>query len=184
VRVIAATNRDIKVSIAQKSFREDLYYRLNVYPIRIPPLRDRRGDLLPLVHYFLEHFSQRFRRATPAFSPEARERLLAYSWPGNVREVRNLMERLAITSRGAVISVEDLPDEIRGASPVAGPHWILPPEGVSLETLELELARSLISQALERTGRNVTQASKLLNLPRGTLRHRMESLGIRGDDTT
>ncbi|NTU60237.1 MAG: sigma-54-dependent Fis family transcriptional regulator [Deltaproteobacteria bacterium] len=182
VRVIAATNRDLKEGIARRSFREDLYYRLNVYPIRLPPLRERREDVLPLTLHFLDHFAQRFRRTAPEFSPEAREKLLAYPWPGNVREVRNLMERLAITSRGATISADELPEEIRGASSVERPCWTLPADGVDLEALEVDLARSLVTQALERTGGNVTQASRLLRLPRGTLRHRMESLGIRGEE--
>jgi DNA-binding NtrC family response regulator len=178
VRVIAATNRSLREAIERKGFREDLFYRLNVFPIRIPPLRERSDDILPLAHYFLDHFARKFGRAVSELVPEASARLLGYSWPGNAREVKNLMERLAITCRRARIEIEDLPEELRGSRPRQGGSWVLPPEGVSLETLEGQMARSLIEQALQRTAGNVTQAAKLLGLPRGTLRHRMESLGF------
>ena len=182
VRVIAASNRDLKEAIQCRTFREDLYYRLNVFPIRLPPLRERPEDILPLAEYFLDHFHRKFHRPLPQISPEARANLLSYPWPGNVREMRNLMERLAITFRGTLIAAGDLPEEVRGSRARAAPRWLLPPEGASLERLELQLARGLIVQALDRTGGNVSQAAKLLGLPRGTLRHRMESLGLRVDD--
>ncbi len=178
VRIVAATNRNLKEAMEGKAFREDLYYRLNVFPIRIPPLRERREDILPLARYFLDHFARKFRRAAPELSADARAALLAYPWPGNVREVRNMMERLAITSRRAEILAEDLPEELRGAAARPTSSWPLPTEGLSLEALEADIARSLITQALERTAGNVSQAAKLLGLPRGTLRHRMESLGF------
>jgi transcriptional regulator with PAS, ATPase and Fis domain len=183
VRVIAATNRDLKESIEAKSFREDLYYRLNVFPIRIPPLRARREDILPLAQYFLDEFARKFHKPLTDIVPAARESLLAYPWPGNVRELRNLMERSAITCRGPALGVDDLPEEIRGARAEPAQRWTLPPEGCELERVERQIATSLIGQALERTGGNVTQAANLLGLPRGTLRHRMESLGIRPPDT-
>jgi two-component system, NtrC family, response regulator AtoC len=181
VRVIAATNHSLHEAMEAKGFRRDLFYRLNVFPIRIPPLRERPEDVLPLAQYFLDHFARKFRRPLPELSEEARGRLFAYPWPGNVREVRNLMERLAITYRHPTISPEDLPEELRGPPHRSSSDWILPPEGICLEALEGEIARSFIEQALERTAYNVTKAAKLLGLPRGTLRHRMESLGLRSE---
>ena len=178
VRVIAATNRDIKEAIRDKAFREDLYYRLNVFPIHIPPLRERREDILPLAHHFLEHFARKFHRDLREISPEARRCLEAYPWPGNVREIRNLMERTAITCRGTVLQAHDLPEEVRGGARPRGLRWALPAGGCDLEALEQDLARCLITQALERTGGNVSRAARLLGLARGTLRHRIESLGI------
>ncbi|MBI5447039.1 MAG: sigma-54-dependent Fis family transcriptional regulator [Deltaproteobacteria bacterium] len=178
VRVVAATHRGLKEAIEGKTFREDLFYRLNVFPIRIPPLRERPEDILPLAHYFLDHFARKFRRTLPELSPEASSRLLAYGWPGNAREVKNLMERLAITCRQRSIEVDDLPDELRGPNPRQAASWLLPPEGLCLEEVERQMARGLIEQALQRTGGNVSKAAKLLGLPRGTLRHRMESLGF------
>jgi DNA-binding NtrC family response regulator len=182
VRVGAATHRDLKEAIEGKHFRGDLYYRLNVFPLRIPPLRDRPHDILPLAQYFLDHFARKFRRTLPELSREAGARLTAYPWPGNVREVKNLMERLAITCRRRTVEPEDLPEELRGAHPRRAASWSLPPEGLCLEELERQLARSLIDQALQRTAGNVSKAAKLLGLPRGTLRHRMESLGFAAEE--
>ncbi len=179
VRVVAATNRDLRDAIRSGGFREDLYYRLNVFPIHVPPLRERPEDILPLAQHFLERFARKFHRPLAAIAPDAQERLVGYPWPGNVREVRNLMERMAITCRGRELRASDLPAEIRGAAEPGPGRWVLPAEGCDLEALERDLARCLISQALERTGGNVSQAARLLGLPRGTLRHRMESLGLR-----
>ncbi|GAB4247046.1 sigma-54-dependent transcriptional regulator [Deferrisoma sp.] len=179
VRVIAATNRDLREAIRERGFREDLYYRLNVFPIHVPPLRERPEDVLPLAQHFLEEFARRFHRPVSAISSEAQARLRAYPWPGNVREVRNLMERMAITCRSRELGPEDLPPEIRGDGAAGPGRWVLPADGCDLEALERDLARCLITQALERTGGNVSQAARLLGLPRGTLRHRMDSLGIR-----
>ncbi len=181
VRIVAATNQDLKEAIRERRFREDLYYRLNVFPIHIPPLRERPGDIVPLARHFLEYFSRKFHRNLREISPEAQVCLRAYPWPGNVREVRNLMERLAITCTGEVIRAEDLPEEFREPGYFGPRRWVLPPEGCDLESMERELARSLIRQALERTGGNVSRAAKLLGLARSTLRNRMATLGIRSD---
>jgi len=182
VRVVAATNQDLQGAIEGRRFREDLFYRLNVFPIRIPPLRERREDILPLAQHFLDHFARKFHRPLSQLAPDARRYLAAYPWPGNVREVRNLMERLAITSRGPTLGAEDLPEELRGSGSPPTSSWVLPPDGCHLEELEAELARSLITQALGRSGGNVSQAARLVGLPRGTLRHRMDALGIGSDD--
>ncbi|MHB8764313.1 MAG: sigma-54-dependent transcriptional regulator [Deferrisomatales bacterium] len=179
VRVVAATNRDLREAMEARRFREDLFYRLNVFPIRIPPLRERGDDVLPLAQYFLGHFARKFHKPLAGISPEARAKLLAYPWPGNVREVRNLMERVAITCRGPVLGADDLPVEVQpGRRPPPGP-WVLPPEGCDLEALEAEMARALVGQALERAGGNVSEAARLLGMARGTLRHRIDGLGLR-----
>lgn len=184
VRILAATNRDLKESIAKKAFREDLYYRLSVFPLRIPGLKERPGDILPMAQYFLEHFCARFRKTPPEISPDAQARLTAHNWPGNVRELKNLMERLAITCKAPVLTADHLPEEVRGQGGKGGDCWLLPPEGLNLEETEARLAKSLIEQALARTGGNVSRAAKMLGLPRGTLRHRMESLGLAvGEET-
>ncbi|MDW7711503.1 MAG: sigma-54 dependent transcriptional regulator [Deferrisomatales bacterium] len=180
VRVVAATNQDLQEAIEARLFREDLYYRLNVFPIRIPPLRERAEDVLPLAEHFLHHFGRKFHKPLSDIAAEAQDALRVYGWPGNVREVRNLMERLAITCRGPVLRADDLPAELRPSPTPPLQRWALPLEGCRLEALEGELARSLITQALERTGGNISQAAKLLGLPRGTLRHRMEALGLGG----
>jgi len=184
VRVVAATNQDLQGGIDARTFREDLFYRLNVFPVHIPPLRERREDVLPLAQHFLDHFARKFHKGLAEISSEARGRLAAYAWPGNAREVRNLMERMAITCRGPALRAEDLPEEVRDGGRALAGHWALPPEGCDLEALEVGLARGLIGQALERTTGNISQAAKLLGLPRGTLRHRMESLGLRSGEGT
>jgi DNA-binding NtrC family response regulator len=182
VRIIAATNRDIKEAINRKGFREDLFYRLNVFPILIPPLRARPEDIPALAQYFLDDFSLKFHKPPLEIHPEALERLKTYPWPGNVREVKNLMERLTITCKSPVLLVEHLPEEVRGSLAAAGDCMTLPPEGAQLEELLGSLAKSLISQALDRSGGNVTRAAKLLGLPRGTLRHKMDNLGLKGEE--
>lgn len=178
VRIVAATNRDLKESINEGSFRADLYYRLNVFPINIPPLRERTSDIIPLAEHFLGEFAVKFHKEVPTLSDEARSHLLAYAWPGNTREIKNLMERMAITCRSHTLGPKDLPEEVRGGGAHPGGSWSLPPDGCDLEKMERELARGLIEQALERTGGNVSRAAKLLAMPRGTLRHRIESLGL------
>jgi DNA-binding NtrC family response regulator len=181
VRVVAATNQDLRAAIEARRFREDLYYRLKVFPVHIPALRERREDVLPLARHFLDHFARKFHKPLSQLTPEACRHLQGYPWPGNVREVRNLMERLAITSRGTTLGAEDLPEEVRGTRVPAASPWALPPDGCCLEELEADLARSLISQALDRSRGNVSLAAKLLGMPRGTLRHRMDALGLRGE---
>jgi DNA-binding NtrC family response regulator len=154
VRVIAATNRDLDAAVKAKTFREDLYYRLNVVPIHLTPLRERAEDVAPLALYFVERLARDLKRGSPTLSAEAVEILQAYSWPGNVRELRNVLER-------ALISTDDY-------------AVALPAEGIRLDELE----RQLIRQALGRTGGNVTRAAKLLGLSRDTLRYRLEKHGL------
>ena len=173
VRVISATNRDLQQLIADGTFREDLYYRLNVVPLTIPPLRKRPADIPLLVAHFLEKFGAGKRTIAPA----AMEALVGYQWPGNVRELENTIERVVILSHGDTIESEDLPAEVRAGVSVcdAGSRCIvLPDSGLDLEEVELDLVR----QALDRCGGSVPQAAKLLGLTTKTLEARMERYGL------
>jgi transcriptional regulator with GAF, ATPase, and Fis domain len=173
VRVVAATNRDLQKLIAEGDFREDLFYRINVVPIQIPPLRQRPDDVPLLIAHFLEKFNAGARRV----SAEAMEALAQYSWPGNVRELENTIERILILGQGEEITLADLPAEVRHALPtcqVAGMGMILPEDGCDLEEVELDLVR----QALDRTGGSVPKAAKLLGLTAKTLEARMTRLGL------
>jgi len=173
VRVIAATNRDVHKLIEEGAFREDLYYRLNIIPIELPPLRDRGDDIRLLAEYFIDVFSREFRRRVSGLTPAAVEKLLAYNWPGNVRELRNTMERAVLLVKQDHIGPDDLvtgrprPDQ-------AAPVIELPPGGISLQTVEEQLVR----QALALTNNNQTKAARLLHLSRDQLRYRMERYGL------
>ncbi|MDF1541586.1 MAG: sigma-54 dependent transcriptional regulator [Anaerosomatales bacterium] len=173
VRVVAATNRDLQQLIADGEFREDLFYRLNVVPVTLPPLRARISDVPLLVAHFLEKFNAGARKISSA----AMEALVTYQWPGNIRELENTIERIVILSQGDEIGIDDLPMEIRlnsGACVPATGEFVLPEEGIDLEEVELDLAR----QALSRTGGSVPKAAKLLGLTAKTLEARMQRLGL------
>jgi len=169
VRLIGATNRDLPAMIKAGEFREDLYYRLNVIPIQMPPLRERQGDVKLLAEHFLARYAPGKK-----LSAEALRALEAYSWPGNVRELQNTIERVTILSPGNVIELEDLPAEVLRGAPPPTNAVRLPPEGIALEAVE----RNLITQALERTGGNRTRAAELLGISRHTLLYRMEKYGL------
>jgi DNA-binding NtrC family response regulator len=173
VRVVAATNQDLQQLIADGDFREDLFYRLNVVPVTIPTLRQRPGDIPLLVAHFLE----KLNAGTKTISPEAMEALARYSWPGNIRELENTIERIIILSHGEEIGVHDLPSEVRAGLSIrdrAASSFQLPEDGIDLEEVELELVR----QALDRTGANVPKAAKLLGLTAKTLEVRMQRFGL------
>jgi transcriptional regulator with GAF, ATPase, and Fis domain len=185
VRVIAATNRDLQAAIAQGRFREELYYRLNVFEIRIPPLRERRDDILPLADAFLGELGAAMGRPASGISRDAREWLLAYPWPGNVRELRNAIERAILLCDGGLITREHLPAAVgRPESARAGnghalngaldPSSPLPAGGVDLEEVE----RSLVEKALRDTRGNKSKASRLLGLTRAQLYSRIEKYGL------
>src|SRR5688572_12142784 len=125
VRLITATNRDLRAQIAAGAFREDLFYRLNVIEIRIPPLRDRPDDILPLMRHYLERAALAHNVDVPTLTPDAAQLLIAYSWPGNVREVRNIAERLALRGHSRPLTPDDLPPEVRGATPLS--HLLMSP---------------------------------------------------------
>ena len=174
VRVLAATNRDLEAMVKDNRFREDLYYRLNVIPIDVPPLRQRHDDIAVLMDYFLHKHSANANRPMKV-SPEARKLLMDYAWPGNVRQLESAIERALLLAEGDEITVEDLPVEIRHATQTEGAGGFkLPPEGISFEDLE----RSLIMQAMEQTGWNITRAAKLLGLSFRTMQYRLDKFGI------
>ncbi len=173
VRIVGATNRDLQEAIADQTFREDLYYRLNVVPITVPPLRDRKEDIPLLVAHFLEKFGSKRKVSTDAMNL-----LLAYEWPGNIRELENTIERAIILGTGDAITPDQLPGELRGRRP-EGQHPVsveLPEEGVVLEDLE----RDLVKQALRRTSNNEAKAARLLGISRHELLYRMEQYGLHG----
>jgi two-component system response regulator AtoC len=192
VRLVAATNRDLKKDIEAGKFREDLYYRLNVVPIELPPLRERPSDIPPLVEHFREKYNRKLGRKVESVSSGALELMVRYPWAGNIRELENFMERLVLFADGPVIGERDLPAELReGAtrSPSgdeARPSWPKPPlslEGASLKDLVRSaseaLERELITKALKLTGGNVTQAAERLKISRKTLQVKMKDLGLR-----
>jgi DNA-binding NtrC family response regulator len=175
VRVLAATNRDLEAMVKDNRFREDLYYRLNVIPITVPPLRQRRDDTEVLIDYFLQKHTSGGARPMKV-AGEARRLLLDYSWPGNVRQLESAIERALLLAEGDEITVEDLPVEIRSSTQSEGTGGFkLPPEGISFEDLE----RSLIIQAMEQTGWNITRAARLLGLSFRTMQYRLDKFGIK-----
>lgn len=182
-RVIAATNRNLREALDEKVFREDLFYRLNVFPIHIPPLRDRREDIPHLLDYFLKRFSREFNKRIREVSRDALELLMRYQWPGNVRELRNVVERMCIMCNTEEIKPDVLPREIWGEAPQKeAPFFFdIPPEGIMLEEVVGKIEKELVAQAVRITGGNVAKTSRLLNVPRGTLRYKLEKYELGGD---
>jgi DNA-binding NtrC family response regulator len=179
VALVAATNRDLAAEVRAGRFREDLFFRLDIVPIRLPPLADRRSDIPGLASAFLLRFSTSHGRKRRAFSGEAMDRLTAWSWPGNVRELRNVVERLVLLGQGEVVLAEELPPEIRWGRreeevTIALPDWHLPDGGVPLEALE----RRLLQEAI---GQGATRAASLLGLTPHGLALRAAALGVRID---
>jgi DNA-binding NtrC family response regulator len=181
VRVIAATNRDLKERVQAGQFREDLYYRLAVFPIDIPPLRERREDILPLARFFLSHVVGEAEAGPPAFAPEAEQALVRYAWPGNVRELRNVMERAFLLCQGGTIGVRHLPREVVGAEDAAegsGPPGA-PPAGDRVWSLA-DAERFAIERAMLHFEGNKTRAAEALGISRGTLRIKLRQHGLEG----
>jgi two-component system, NtrC family, response regulator AtoC len=180
VRVIAATNTDLRKLVDEGTFREDLYYRLNVIPVRVPSMRERRADVPLLAQHFLDCLAKDAAptRGRVTLTQEAQQALMAYDWPGNVRQIENVMERTFALSPGrAQIGVSDLPDEIRQArAPIEPSEFVLPEEGVELEQVVSSFEHTLIRRALERTGGNKRRAAELLHLKRTTLIEKLKRL--------
>lgn len=178
VRIVAASNKDLASMVKDGAFREDLYYRLKVFPIYVPSLRERQEDISLLISYFIDVFNKEFKKNVRGVSPEALSLLNNYAWPGNVRELKNVIERAIILGGKEEITTDQLPKEILPeiqAEIVDGNGvFQLPPQGVDLEAVE----RELIQQALERTGGNQTHAAKLLAISRDALRYRMQKHGL------
>jgi DNA-binding NtrC family response regulator len=178
VRVIAATHSDLAKMVADGTFREDLFYRLNVLPVQLPPLRDRREDIPLLVQHFLQRLTADSGRGTMTVSQEGMRRLMAYRWPGNVRQLENAVERALAFSQGrSHIDIQDLPPEIQNqASIVEGADTWLPEDGIDFERYIEGIELSLIKRSLERTRGNKRQAARLLNLKRTTLIEKLKRL--------
>ncbi|MGQ9858151.1 MAG: sigma-54 interaction domain-containing protein [Thermodesulfobacteriota bacterium] len=172
VRILAATNQDLRRAVEEKRFRKDLYYRLSVVPVWLPPLRDRAQDILPLARFFLQKYSSREARSVHGFDASAEEALLRYHWPGNVRELENVVERALVVAQGPRITAPDLMLPKMEAGLKA--HIQLPPEGVRLEEVE----RSLILQALERTSWVQRKAAKLLGVSARALHYKIRKYRI------
>lgn len=183
VRIIAATNADLKNAIERKGFREDLYYRLNVFPIHIPPLRERREDIPTLLEHFLRRFSREFKKQMRSFSREALDLMMRYHWPGNVRELRNVVERICIMHDVEMIQPAQLPREIWGEAPQSQIPFDcdIPPEGILLEEVIDRVERELVEKAYRISGGNVAKTARILNVPRGTLRYKLEKYQL-GED--
>jgi transcriptional regulator with PAS, ATPase and Fis domain len=167
VRFIAATNRDLREAVKEGAFRQDLYFRLNVINLSLPPLRARREDILPLARFFIEHYNRKFKRHIEGLSKEAETAIVNHTWPGNVRELKNAIERAMILEETSWIRPENLPRFEPSASPFAMGEMSL-----------VEQERHLVAQALARTGGNQTQAARLLGVTRDTLRYKMKKYGL------
>ncbi len=176
VRIIAATNRDLYSQVCQGLFREDLYYRLNVVPLELPPLRQRRGDVNLLLQQLTAQLASQYDLEAPRYSNKALTRLESYTWPGNIRELRNFCERMVVLLNGRTVEVENLPQEIIARHEVAANNnpFTLPDNGIRLEELEQEMIR----QALERTRGNRSRAARLLGLSRDTLLYRIKKYAL------
>ncbi len=173
-RLIAATNRDLAAEVEKEEFREDLYYRLRVFPIRLPLLRERTSDIPALVLTFIEEFNRQLGRKIRDVSPEAMELLKGYRWPGNVRELRNVIERTVLLADGSVLKPEMLPPEVRGEGRRGRGALDLGPEGLDVEELEKEL----LTKALRRAEGNKTEAGRLLGMSRHQVRNRLKKYGM------
>ncbi|MGC8733286.1 MAG: sigma-54 interaction domain-containing protein [Halothiobacillaceae bacterium] len=177
VRVIAATHQDLAALVREGRFREDLYYRLQVVPLELPPLRERSGDIDMLLNRFLLHFAGEHGVPMPQLSQEARAVLRRHRWPGNVRELRNLAERLVVLFHGRTVEPGNLPRDITQATAkvtMGGNGFLLPEEGIDLEWLESEMIR----QALERARGNKSRAARLLGITRDTLLYRLKKFSL------
>ncbi|MBI3723126.1 sigma 54-interacting transcriptional regulator [bacterium] len=175
IRLVAATNRDLEAMIKEGDFREDLYYRINVITLAIPPLRDRRGDIPLLAEHFLERFNAKNKKSFRGLSPEAIERIAGHAWPGNVRELENVVERAVVLGRGELVLPEHLPAAIaEHEAPAEDLVARVLEAGISIDDLE----RELIGKALAQTNANVSKAARLLGLTRRMLQYRMEKYGL------
>ncbi|HEY0875297.1 MAG TPA: sigma-54 dependent transcriptional regulator [Vicinamibacterales bacterium] len=172
VRVVAATNRNLEEQVAKGGFRSDLYYRLNVLPMRLPALREHADDVPVLVTFFMDTFNREFKKRITGVSPAAAQLLKGYGWPGNVRELRNVVERAMLLAEGDRLEVQDFGMLSGGLA--GGDPFELPAAGVNLEELE----RSLVQQALRRASGNQTKAAALLGLNRDQIRYRIEKFGL------
>ena len=185
VRVAALTNRDLQAMVREKSFRNDLYFRLSVFPILVPPLRQRREDILPLARHFLKTLQPKLGRHFDGFEREAENRLLGYAWPGNVRELRNVIERALVLERGPRVTMRALVLDWLGEPEGVSPATASPPAGAAgmpagIVPLE-ELEREMVVRAMAAVGDNQTRAAELLGVTRDQLRYRLKKFGLRDE---
>ena len=173
VRIIAATNRDLKQAMNEKKFREDLYYRLNVFPIFLPPLRERRDNIPELVNYYINRIAVDLKIVIPSISREPMNALVNYSWPGNIRELQNVIERAVLLSGGGEITNYELPKEVTGAGNTEGTPQI------SQNTTLPEQEKLLILQALQKNNWNQTKAASELGISRDNIRYRIKKFGLK-----
>jgi PAS domain S-box-containing protein len=180
IRLIAATNKNLREAVKERAFRQDLYFRLNVIQITIPPLRERPDDILPMTSFFISHYNRKFKRSIQGVSPQTEQILLNYEWPGNVRELRNAVERAMILEDSSYLTPSSLPISIvhgeqMHISSVPMMTDPIPSDGISLEDNE----RMLVIRALEKTNGNQTQAARLLRITRDTLRYKMKKFNLK-----
>jgi transcriptional regulator with PAS, ATPase and Fis domain len=179
VRVIAATNRDLRAMVGDGRFRDDLYYRINVLSIDVPPLRERREDIPVLIDYFLKKHTKNTSRLIKGLAPETKRMMHDYGWPGNIRQLESAIERAILLCEGDTITPDDLPSELRQETSAASTGGFkLPAEGINFEDVE----KNLILQAMDQTDYNITKAAKLLGLTFRTLQYRLEKFGIKRTD--
>lgn len=175
VRIIAATNKNLINAVNRGSFRQDLYYRLNVIPIKVPPLRHRKSDIPLLIDFFFKRIDPRKRNGINEFSSKAEDALVAYDWPGNVRELENMVERMSILASGDKIELEDVPDSIKGkGAKIESIEVTIPKDGIVFDQAVEEYEKKLILEALNETNWVKTKAAKLLNINRTTLIEKMK----------
>ncbi len=185
IRIVAATNQNLRMQVARGIFREDLFYRLNIFPITLPPLRERTGDIPLLVRHFIEEFNREFRKDVAGIDPDALEVMQSYHWPGNVRELKNLVERAMLLAGGEALTLADLPGELKRetapapesetpAAPEDPAARLLGDQGLDLTALE----RDLVARALAKAGGNQTRAARLLGLSRDQLRYRVQKFDL------
>ncbi|MFW5701673.1 MAG: sigma-54 interaction domain-containing protein, partial [Bacteroidota bacterium] len=177
VRIITATNRNLEKMIREGEFREDLYYRFNVVNIDIPPLRSRRLDIPPLIDRFLEKFAGMNKKDVASLSKEARDALMKYDFPGNVRELENIIQRAVVLTREEVITLEDLPDYVKKGNALSGESEIGEISVGDLNEKVEQLERQMIEKALDQTGGNQSKAAELLNISERTLRYKLSKYG-------
>jgi len=180
LRFITATNKNLREAVREGAFRQDLYYRLNVIQIVIPPLRERTEDILPLARFFIEHYNRKFKRSIEGISSQAQGLLLNHDWPGNVRELRNAVERAMILEESSQLTPPSLPIAITSSDSRPVPSRSVTPTEIPADGLSLEdNERMLVVQALEKTNGNQTQAARLLRVTRDTLRYKMKKFNLK-----
>jgi len=181
VRIISATNQDLEQAVQDKRFREDLFYRINVIPIHLPPLRERRSDILILVDYFLKKFNESKRKTVSGLAPNVVDIFMHYAWPGNVRELENLIEMLVVMKEDGEISVDDLPNRLRqneNGGAVFNGNMDMPDCGLNFNDMVEQFEKNLLLKALKKTGGVKNRAAKLLNLNRTTLVEKLKRYGL------